>query len=242
MMKHDVWADCSHIAIFQLFFLNNAPHLHSHTEYLQVKYTHSYTLSHSHTYAHLDVEVTVTLSQSQTVTVTLVCRFSFSVKRRTYTQTYTNLHLHTNIDSQNFTTHCSSLSGHSKSYIPFSGVRVTHTLIGTYAHKKPFPSETAAVPIRPQVCSNSKLPHRDQSQFISVRLLVTETEALTEVKLTNLPTGKYQPAHILLLYTGVLRRLPCFTKAQVFLLYIVIDGSVHSSLLTKFLIRSVPPD
>lgn len=82
----------------------------------------------------------------------------------------------------------------------FSGVRVTHT------HTKTFPSETAAPPIRPGVCSNSKLAHRDQSQFISVKLLVTETEAFTEVELTNLPAGKYKPAHIVYSYTGELRR------------------------------------
>lgn len=139
-------------------------------------------------------------------------------------------------------THCNSLSGHTKSYIHlFRGQGYTHT---QQAHTKIFPSETAALPIRPQVCSNSKLPHRDQSQFISVRLLVTKMEALTEVKLTNVPAGKYQPAHILHLYTGEVRRLLFFTTAQVVLLYVVIEGirPVCSSSPTQLLKCSVPSD
>ncbi len=172
-----MWADCSHIC--HLYFLNNTTLRTS---------THSSTRSRTH-------------------------KDTYCCRQRGHGHLWILLLLrvksHTNIRTVFFT--YNSLSGHHNSYQHLfwgQGYTRTHTHRHkrTHIHTKTFPSDTAALPIRPQVCSNSKLPHRDQSQFISVRLLVTETEALTEVKLTNLPSGKYQPAHILHLYSRELRR------------------------------------
>lgn len=184
-------------------FLNNPPSLLPHTV-LSGHYAHTHSSSQlqTHSYTAADTEVKVTSSSS------------FAEKRSTQTTEHILTHIHGDVHRS---THCSCLSGHSDSYKHFlwgQGYTHAHTHMHTHT-KKDLPGETAAVPIRPQVCSNSKLPHRDQSQFISVRLLVTETEALTEVKLTNLPFGKYQPAHILHLYTGEVRRLFFFTAAEV---------------------------
>lgn len=92
----------------------------------------------------------------------------------------------------------------------------THTFLG----------ETAALPVRPQVSINSsKLLYRDRSQFISVRQSVTETGALTEVKLTNLPTGNRRPAHILRLCTAEV----CYRSAGTFTVRRNLRKSVSSS-------------